>query len=78
MNIISMTDIDLQQHANIVLFQVVNSLIKEGFIDESKKDDILLNYHVIVVRGSWLPKFMQDFLKLGDNITYNLVKRIKT
>ncbi len=78
MNLMQMTDMDLQRHANIVLIGTIEGLVNEGFLDNSKKEAILLNYSIIVENDSWMPKFLLKHLGIEPNkLIYRLVKRTK-
>ena len=50
----SYTETDIQTTANSVKELVINSLVKEGFIDKEKQEELLSKYAVVVVRKGWL------------------------
>ncbi len=75
MLVLSVTEMELQQHANVVLQQVVLGLSAEGYIDQSKCNEILENYAVVIINDSWIPNFLRKAFGVdGKKMTYKLVK----
>lgn len=63
-------------NANYLFETIIKGLTTEGYLTKEDENYILKNYSVIVESKSWLPEFLQKFLKIEDKEWYRIVKAI--
>lgn len=65
---------DLQEHANIVMERVVESLIENNVINQEVGTQYLNDHIVIVLSNNWLNTNTMENLKLADgHIVYKII-----
>ncbi len=76
-DIMELTETELQKHMNSAFLGIVAGMAKEGFITPDQASKLQTEYFVSVESHSWLPKWLTDKLSFPkDNLKYVLSRRI--
>lgn len=70
-------DAGLQRVANQVLGVCIDSLRKEGKIDQALADDVHTNYSIIIEKNTWLPEFLSKWMGFKEGrAVFRLVRAV--
>lgn len=71
----TLTNEEMQKHANGVLQVVINGLVETNDLNVGRAAKILEEYSIVVEKSSWLPPSLQKLLKMKEGaIQYRLVR----
>ena len=77
-NIMELTEVDIQRHMNTAFLNIVAGMAKEGFITPDQAYKLQTEYFVSVESHSWLPKWVIEKLSFPkDRMKYVLSKRVE-
>jgi hypothetical protein len=76
-DIMELTETELQKHINTAFLNIVAGMAKEGFITPDQAYKLQTEYFVSVESHSWLPKWLIEKMSFPkDNMKYVLSRRI--
>jgi hypothetical protein len=75
--IMELTETELQKHINTAFLGIVAGMAKEGFITSDQAYKLQTEYFVSVESHSWLPKWLIEKMSFPkDNMKYVLSRRV--
>ena len=77
-DIMELTETELQKHINTAFLGIVDGMVKEGFITPDQASKLQTEYFVSVESHSWLPKWVIEKMSFPkDKMKYVLAKRVE-
>jgi hypothetical protein len=77
-DIMELTETELQKHINTAFLNIVAGMAKEGFITPDQASKLQTEYFISVESHSWLPKWVIEKLSFPkDSMKYVLAKRVE-
>lgn len=77
-DIMELTETELQKHINTAFLNIVAGMAKEGFITPEQAYKLQTEYFISVESHSWLPKWLIEKLSFPkDKMKYVLAKRVE-
>jgi|688.fasta_scaffold309337_3 hypothetical protein len=77
-DIMELTETELQKHINTAFLNIVAGMAKEGFITPDQASKLQTEYFVSVESHSWLPKWVIEKMSFPkDRMKYVLAKRVE-
>ena len=77
-DIMELTETELQKHINTAFLNIVAGMAKEGFITSEQAYKLQTEYFISVESHSWLPKWLIEKLSFPkDKMKYVLAKRVE-
>jgi hypothetical protein len=77
-NVLELTEVELQKHLNSAFLGIVSGMLKEGFITPDQAYKLQTEYFVSVESHSWLPKWLIEKMSFPkDSMKYVLSRRVE-
>jgi len=77
-DIMELTETELQKHINTAFLGIVDGMVKEGFITPEQAYKLQTEYFISVESHSWLPKWVIEKMSFPkDKMKYVLAKRVE-
>jgi hypothetical protein len=77
-DIMELTETELQKHINTAFLNIVAGMAKEGFITPEQAYKLQTEYFISVESHSWLPKWVIEKMSFPkDRMKYVLAKRVE-
>jgi hypothetical protein len=77
-DIMELTETELQKHINTAFLNIVAGMAKEGFITPDQASKLQTEYFISVESHSWLPKWVIEKMSFPkDRMKYVLAKRVE-
>ena len=77
-DIMELTETELQKHINTAFLNIVAGMAKEGFITPEQAYKLQTEYFISVESHSWLPKWVIEKMSFPkDSMKYVLSKRVE-
>jgi hypothetical protein len=77
-DIMELTETELQKHINTAFLNIVAGMAKEGFITPEQAYKLQTEYFISVESHSWLPKWVIEKMSFPkDTMKYVLSKRVE-
>lgn len=77
-DIMELTETELQKHINTAFLNIVAGMAKEGFITPEQAYKLQTEYFISVESHSWLPKWVIEKMSFPkDRMKYVLSKRVE-